>query len=98
MNENDNICKLSQDKEGHHVIEKIIMTFTEEKRHYIFEEICRNFDKLAKDKQGLCVMKKLIEKTKNVESQKLIVEKILTNGLEYVQNAYGNFVVSEVLT
>ena len=43
-------------------------------------------------------MKKLIEKTKNVESQKLIVEKILTNGLEYVQNAYGNFVVSEVLT
>jgi len=44
------------------------MTFGEEKRYYIFQEICNNFDKLAKDKQGLCVMKKLIEKTKNVDS------------------------------
>ena len=33
-----------------------------------------------------------------VECQKKIVEKILENVLEYVQNAYGNFVVSEVLT
>ena len=79
------------------MIEKIIMTFSEERRHYIFEEICNNFDQLAKDKQGLCVMKKLIEYTRNPQSQKLIVKKILCDGLEYVQNAYGNFVVSEVL-
>jgi len=66
------------------MIEKIIMTFGEERRYYIFEEICKNFDQLATDKQGLCVMKKLIEYTRNVDSQKLIVKKILGNGLEYV--------------
>ena len=72
--ENNNICKLSQDKEGHHMIEKIIMQFSEDRRQYIFEEILKNFHRLATDKQGLCVMKRLIEFTKNIQSQKLIVE------------------------
>ena len=43
------------------MIEKIIMNFNEENRLYIFEHIFNHFDTLAKDKQGLCVMKKLIE-------------------------------------
>ena len=81
---NDNICKLSQDKEGHHMIEKIIIHFQEDKRLYIFDHIYKSFDILAKDKQGLCVMKKLIEKTQNIDCQKKIVDKILENLLEYV--------------
>ena len=44
-------------------------------------------------------MKKLIEYTKNKNSQKIIVAKILEDpgALSYVQNEFGNFVVSEVL-
>jgi hypothetical protein len=95
--QNDNVCLLAKDKEGHHMLEKIITSFTEEKRKYIFNNIIENFKELATDKQGLCVLKKLIEFTKDPISQKAIISKILENALEYVQNAFGNFVVSEVL-
>lgn len=43
----------------------IISSFKEDSRQYIFNEILENFEELATDKQGLCVMKKLIEKTAN---------------------------------
>jgi F0F1-type ATP synthase delta subunit len=79
------------------MLEKIITRFSEEKRIYIFEKILQNFNDLATDKQGLCVLKKLIEFTKEYTSQKKIISKILENALEYVQNMFGNFVVSEVL-
>ena len=42
-------------------------------------------------------MKKLIECTKNKASQKIIVNKILEDPSKYVQDEFGNFVVSEVL-
>ena len=81
------------------MLEKIITTFKEKQRHYIFQEIMEKFNELATDKNGLCVLKKLIQHTKDEGSQKQVVDKILQNdkGLEYVQNAFGNFVVSEVL-
>ena len=82
--ENNNICKLAMDKEGEHLILKIITTFPEERRDYLFKVICDNFQQLATDKQGLCVMKKLIEFTKDPESQKIIVQKIGENPLLYV--------------
>ena len=56
------------DKEGQHMIQKIITIFSENQRYYIFEKICENFKELATDKQGLCVMKKLIEETKEAEA------------------------------
>lgn len=79
------------------MLEKIITTFNEDQRSYIFEEIINNFNELATDKNGLCVLKKLIQHTHDENSQKKIIEKILENDLHYVQNAFGNFVVSEVL-
>ncbi len=60
-------------KDGEHMIEKIIKTFPEDKRQYVFDNICDNFKELATNKQGLCVMKKLIEFTKNKNSQKIII-------------------------
>lgn len=79
------------------MIQKIIETFSEDRKQYIFDEILKNFKDLAIDKQGLCVMKKLIEHTKNPALQKQIVDIICERVLTYVQNEYGNFVVSEVL-
>ena len=63
LEQDDNICKLSMDCQGEHMIQKIITTFSEDRRKYIFNAICDNFSALATDKQGLCVMKKLIDST-----------------------------------
>jgi len=43
-------------------------------------------------------MKVLIQNTNKPENREIIVDKINEDGLEYVQNEYGNFVVSEALT
>jgi len=75
----------------------IISTFSEEQRQYIFDDILKNFETLATDKQGLCVIKKLIEQTKSLKLRQLIVDILSKNVAMYVQNEYGNFVVSEVL-
>jgi hypothetical protein len=48
--QNDNVCLLAKDKEGHHMLEKIITSFAEEKRKYIFDQIMLNFNTLATDK------------------------------------------------
>ena len=66
------------------MLEKIITSFGEDKRRYIFQQILLNFKDLATDKQGLCVLKKLIEFTKDPLCQKAIIAKILENELEYV--------------
>jgi hypothetical protein len=79
------------------MVQMIIQSFKEQSLYYIFDEIIDNFQDLATDKQGLCVMKKLIEKTKTLESQTRIVNKIQDKILMYVQNEFGNFVVSEAL-
>ena len=48
--QNNNIKKLSMDKEGQHMIQKIIRTFTEQNRRYIFDQICNDFRELSEDK------------------------------------------------
>ena len=95
--QNENIRTLAMNNQGAHMLQKIITTFSEEHRDYIFDEIMNNFKVLATDKQGLCVMKKLIECTKQTSRQKEIVDLILNDCLFYVKNEFGNFVVYEVM-
>lgn len=40
---NNNICVLAKDKQGEHMIQKIITSFDEERREYITEAILANF-------------------------------------------------------
>lgn len=43
----DNISRLSKDKQGHHMINLIITTYPESIREKIFNYICNNFKELA---------------------------------------------------
>ena len=95
--QNDNICTIAMNNQGEHMLQKIITTFSEDRRAYIFDEIMKNFKLLATDKQGLCVMKRLIEHTKQAQNQTRIVDKIKEDCLGYVKNEFGNFVVNEVM-
>ena len=47
------------------MIQKIVTSFREDQRTFLFTKIINNFQEIATDKQGLCVIKKLIENTKN---------------------------------
>lgn len=52
---------LSKDSFGHHVVSKVLATFKKDNaRDFIFEEACAEFMTLAKNSNGLCVIKELI--------------------------------------
>jgi len=85
------IKDLSIDTYGHHVVSKVLSTFKKEKaRDFIFDESCTDFMKLAKNSNGLCVIKELIhtfKPTKNQDRESYgsrIFNKILENYLDLI--------------
>jgi uncharacterized membrane-anchored protein YjiN (DUF445 family) len=56
------IVYLARDAQGAHVVQKVLNTFPEEtKRQFIFDEVFQSLIDLAKDSNGLCVIKRLIQ-------------------------------------
>ena len=47
---------------------------------------------------GLCVVKKLVQHTSQVEKKQKLMTKLTENVNELVQNPYGNYAVTEVLS
>lgn len=62
------IIALSKDQQGTHVIQKVITSFEESKRQFIFDEIYDLFIDLCVNSNGLCVVKKLVQHTNESES------------------------------
>ena len=59
----ENILRLSKDNKGHHMI---ILIISQEKyprtiRRELFDYILKHFRNLVRDKNGLCVMKEVIQ-------------------------------------
>lgn len=67
----DNILKLSCDNKGHHMIILIIKRYPVHIKNEIFDYIMANFGRLARDKNGLCVMKELIHTASKGETAKI---------------------------
>ena len=57
----NNILRLSRDNKGHHMIILIIKKYNEGIKLELFNYIMANFRLLARDKNGLCVMKEIIQ-------------------------------------
>ena len=105
-----NIVQLSKDPQGNHVVQKVLQNFEPEMREFIFEEVYKQFIDLAKNTNGLCVVKKLIQIYKpvvNPESDQersildhclKLLKKIRENVIDLVQDPYGNYAVTEVIT
>jgi len=92
----DSVLVMCQDQNGVHVIEKIILCFTEADILCIYESIIDNFEVIANNANGLCVAK-LIILCKNPENLKKLHLKIVNNSLLLVQNPYGNYAIQKAL-
>lgn len=60
-----NVLVLSMDAQGTHVVQKVLSSFLESRREFIFEEIYDKFLDLSMNNNGLCVVKKLVQFTTN---------------------------------
>ena len=95
----DNILKLACDNKGHHMIILIIKKYPTHIKNEIFDYIMAHFGQLARDKNGLCVMKELIHTASKGEAAKIaaIMAQLQNDMLGYAQHEFGNYVVQHAL-
>ena len=72
-------------------------SFPEEKTSFIYDEVFAHFIDLAKNTNGLCVIKKLVQSIPTVELKLKLLSKIQENVIDLVQDPYGNYAVTEVI-
>jgi hypothetical protein len=89
----DSILELSYDTQGTHVVEKVIISYDENVIDSIYKTIINNFYDLAININGLCVCKKAIIHSNNLDNLEMLRGKIYQNALPLIQNTYGNYVI-----
>lgn len=72
-------------------------SFIESKRQFIFDEVFEHFIELAKNTNGLCVIKKLVQILKDETQQAHLMQIIADNAIDLVQDPYGNYAITEVI-
>ena len=87
--------ELSFDQEGTHVIQKIISSFEEKEREELNNTLMdkNNLSSLCQDSKGICVIKKLILGTKNINNKIKIIEGVLNNCVEIALSPFGNYII-----
>jgi len=89
--------QIVNNKNGVHVIEKIIICFNENEVSFIYDFIISNFIPLACDINGLCLTKKMVQFTKSPSTIKRILETIFPVCENLIQNQNGNYTVQAIL-
>lgn len=82
------VVQLSTHAYASHVIQRLLITLKD--RKFMINELQGNCTFLAKDKLGLCVIKKCVD-------DKTIFQELCRDALILVQDPYGNYVVQKVL-
>lgn len=75
----------------------MILNFNEKNTEEIVFELVENFIPLANHSKGLCVIKRVIQKSTNETIMNKIVKIIMDNALSLVHNPYGNYAIQTVL-
>jgi uncharacterized membrane-anchored protein YjiN (DUF445 family) len=93
----NNIFELSVNIHGNHVVQSCLDIFTrEEDKEPIYQTVQKHALKLAKDKQGCCVMQSCL-KTGSMRQKMMIVDEVLKHIKELINDQFANYVVSEVV-
>lgn len=66
------------------MVQKVLGSFSDQRRDFIYEEVYDQFIDLAKDSNGLCVVKKIVQITKNPQQIALLMKKIQENAIDLV--------------
>ena len=95
-----NFAKLFYDKNGNHVIQKLIEKLDDKEINDIYDEVLREI-KLIYDKYGSHIVQSLLYKLnelKNEEKKNKIIEQIFTQDFdELCKNKYSNYVLQSII-
>ena len=72
-------------------------SFNQEGKSFIFEEIYQNVKQLCMNKNGLCVIKQIVDLTKQPQNRARIISDIINDLLELVSDPFGNYAIGEIV-
>jgi hypothetical protein len=87
--------ELAYDQEATHVIQKILSCFEEEERVELDNILIdkNNLSPLCQDAKGICVIKKLVMRTNNLNNKIKIIDRINDNCAEIALSPFGNYII-----
>jgi len=91
------MMKLSCNSNGTHIIQKLIMINNEANREYINDFVINNLSKLCMNANGICVVKRFINSSKDNNIRERLLEKFTSNCLVIVQDPYGNYAIQFII-
>lgn len=91
-----NVVTLIKDLNGNHVIQKCLNRLRPEDNQFIYDSVCKDCIVVATHRHGCCVLQRCIDHASKQQKDQLVAE-INRNGLELVQDPFGNYVVQYVL-
>lgn len=92
----DHVKDLVEDINGNHAIQKALVVFRPKNNEFIFDKMIEQWQEIAWDKHGCCVMQKCILNG-TPDQQNRLVGEIIQNTTDFVRNPYGNYVIQYVL-
>ena len=93
----DNIYELAVNIHGNHVVQTCLdILTTDEHKDPIYQTVIQNSLKIARDKQGCCVMQTCL-KTGSLLQQSRLINEVVNNVKELINDQFANYVVSEVI-
>ena len=91
--------EMSLDKEGTHIIQKIIQTFDEKERQYLTDVLFsqNNVEKLLEDSNGVNVLKRMISFTKEKNNKIKLLEALNPNIYTILKSSGGDIIIYNLL-
>lgn len=93
-----NLESLSCDQRGTHIVQKFFSSCSDEKLlSNIFKNLLKCFKHLVNDPHGVCVLIKALKNSHCHKEKRLLINEVISNGLEIIQNPFGNYIVQSLL-
>lgn len=93
----NSIEEFCYDTYGTHVIEKILTHFEENYTSFIYDYVLSNLLPLAKNINGICVVKKVLIYSQKQEVHNRLKQFAYDNALDLIEHPYGNYVIQVIL-
>ena len=90
------VLQLSNDENANHIIQKFIKNINFPLNNFIFEELYENFQKIAINKFGCCVIQKSLNNGSKEQKEKIIFL-IIQNFYLLINNQFGNYIIQRII-
>ncbi|KAF1810936.1 ARM repeat-containing protein [Eremomyces bilateralis CBS 781.70] len=92
----DHVCKLIQDINGNHVVQKCLNHMSHENSDFIYEAIGNDMHVVGTHRHGCCVIQRCLDHASTIQKNRL-VKQISEAAYTLVQDPFGNYVLQYVL-